>query len=103
MDPYSPCWDYPQVIYETQSPPPLAIFFYCFYDLMTNLNFIFSVLFPNFLLLDLQTFRIQALANLNEDDLPDVALQVTQMAGSANTTWVIAKHPFFCVSYWRKM
>ncbi|KAK4010567.1 hypothetical protein OUZ56_019711 [Daphnia magna] len=34
------------------------------------------------------TLKIQALANLNEDDLPDVALQVTQMAGSANTTWI---------------
>ncbi len=36
--------------------------------------------------------RIQALANLNEDDLPDVAIQMPQTAGSANTTWVIAKH-----------
>nr|CAH0099152.1 unnamed protein product [Daphnia galeata] len=35
------------------------------------------------------TLKIQALANLNEDDLPDVALQMTQAAGSAaNTTWI---------------
>jgi hypothetical protein len=36
--------------------------------------------------------RIQALANLNEDELPDVAIQMTLTSGSANTTWVIAKH-----------
>lgn len=46
------------------------------------------------------SFRIQALANLNEDDLPDVALQMTQAAGSAaNTTWVIAKRYFYLIAF----
>ncbi|XP_046637856.1 uncharacterized protein LOC124316141 [Daphnia pulicaria] len=34
------------------------------------------------------TLKIQALANLNEDELPDVAIQMTLTSGSANTTWI---------------
>ena len=81
---------------------------------MTAPNVIFSflsvflcfVFIRQFLFLHRQTFlfcssfRIQALANLNEDDLPDVALQMTQAAGSAaNTTWVIAKRYFYLIAF----
>jgi hypothetical protein len=77
--------------------PNVIFFFFCL-PLFVFLfdNFIFAS--SNFFFYS--SFRIQALANLNEDDLPDVALQMTQAAGSAaNTTWVIAKRYFYLIAF----
>lgn len=70
VDPFCPSWDSHQVI---------SFLIALFFNDPINL---FSLGCP------LSNIRIQALANLNEDDLPDVALQVTQSTSGGNTTWV---------------